>query len=349
VRIAFLGALLAAARAVHAAPIEVGAPGHAYNPTWSPDGRWLALELDPFEGSIDLYVVGVDGTRATAAPRRVALPGSSSAFSTQASIAASPSWHPSGMLVFEGSNAGGTMRLYAWSPARPQATELLPVTKIAGDLSWPSVSADGTKVVFVSDATGNGDLYLWSQATNEVRALVGSTFSEMAPRFDRTAGRVAFSRKNLGGEDLFVAEASASSAWAGGNGDQTRPVWAGDSMVYSTNERGADHWDIAIASGPKTRRIVARDVRLPLRASPALSPDGKWVAYGVEDPKRSNRIVLAALDGSRVVEVPTDLVACGEPAIGRSGDKLVLAYTALPHDGADWRQLQLVDVTSSVR
>jgi Tol biopolymer transport system component len=330
--------------------VEVPAAGHAYNPTWSLDGKWLAFELDPYEGSVDLYVVSVDGTRTTAASRRVALPGSTSAFSTQASIAASPLWLPGGKLLFEGSNAGGAMRLYFWTPDRPQAMELLPATKAAGDLSWPAISSDGKKLAFVSDATGNGDLYVWTQAANDVALLVASTFSEMAPRFEPSSGRIAYSRKNLGGEDLFVADAAgASSAWAGGNGDQTRPVWAGSSLVYFTDERGADHWDIAIASGPKSKRILARDVRLPLRAPPALSPDGRWVAYAVADPKRSDRIVLAAIDGSRSTEIPTDLVACGEPAIGRSGDKWVLAFTALPHEGADWRQLQLVDVTSQVR
>jgi Tol biopolymer transport system component len=349
VHLTLLAAILASSDA-RATTVEVGAAGHAYNPTWSPDGKWLAFELDPYEGSVDLYVVAVDGTRTTAAPRRVALPGSTSAFSTQTSIAASPIWHPGGHLLFEGSNAGGAMRLYYWAPNRPQAVELLGAAKAAGDLSWPAVSSDGARVAFVSDATGNGDLYVWTQAANAVALVVASTFSEMAPRFEPASGRIAYSRKNLGGEDLFVADAAgASSAWAGGNGDQTRPVWAGDSLVYFTNERGADHWDIAVASGPKSKRIVARDVRLPLRAPPALSPDGKWVAYGVSDPKRADRIVLAALDGSRVSEVESGLVACGEPAVGRSGDKLVLAFTALPHEGADWRQLVLVDVTSRLR
>jgi Tol biopolymer transport system component len=349
VRGALLAAILAGSDA-RATTVDAGAPGHAYNPTWSPDGKRLAFELDPYEGSVDLYVVAVDGTQATGAPRRIGLPGSTSAFSTQASVAASPAWHPGGQLLFEGSNAGGAMRLYYWAPDRPQAVELLSVSKAAGDLSWPAVSSDGKKVAFVSDVTGNGDLYLWTQATNEIAIVVASTFSEMAPRFEPSSGRIAYTRKNLGGEDLFVADAAgASSAWAGGNGDQTRPVWAGGSLVYFTNERGADHWDIAVASGPKNKRIVARDVRLPLRAPPALSPDGKWVAYGLADPKSANRIALAMLDGSRATEVTTDRVACGEPAIGRSGDKLVLAFTALPHDGADWRQLELVDVTAQLR
>src|SRR5205085_11321294 len=117
--------------------------------------------------------------------------------------------------------------------------------------------------------------------------FVASAYSEMAPRFEPSSGRIAYSRKNLGGEDLFVAdESGTSSAWAGGNGDQTRPVWAGSSPVYFTDERGADHWDIAISSGTKSKRILARDVRLPLRAPPALSPDAKWGASAVADPKR---------------------------------------------------------------
>ena len=174
-RRALLAAVLASADA-RAAAVEVGAAGHAYNPTWSPNGRWLAFELDPYEGSVDLYVVAVDGTRTTAAPRRIALPGSTSAFSTQASVATSPMWRPGGQLLFEGSNAGGAMRLYYWAPDRPQAMELLSATKAAGDLSWPAISSDGKKLAFVSDATGNGDVYVWTQAANEVALLVASDF-----------------------------------------------------------------------------------------------------------------------------------------------------------------------------
>jgi Tol biopolymer transport system component len=241
------------------------------------------------------------------------------------------------------------MRLYYWAPGRPAAVELLSAAQVAGDLSWPAVSSDGKHVAFVSDATGNGDVYVWNQQSNVVDSLMNSAFSEMAPRYNATSGRIGYSRKNLGGEDLFVWANGASSAWVGGNGDQTRPAWAGDHLVYFTNERGQDHWDIAVSASPTEKRIVARDVRLPLRANPALSPDGVWVAYGLADPKRGDRIVLGRVDGSRQVEVATDLVACGEPALASAGGKLLLAYTALPSEGADWRQLQVLDVTSYVR
>src|SRR5205085_515365 len=93
---ALVALLLTTGGASFGAQVDISQVGHAYNPAWSMDGKWLAFELNQYEGSVDLYVVQVDGTRATTSPMKVALPGSTSAFSTQASVAASPSWHPGG-------------------------------------------------------------------------------------------------------------------------------------------------------------------------------------------------------------------------------------------------------------
>jgi Tol biopolymer transport system component len=43
--------------------------GHAYTPVWSADGKWLAFEVNRYDGgSIDLYVAAVaqNGTAKTA-------------------------------------------------------------------------------------------------------------------------------------------------------------------------------------------------------------------------------------------------------------------------------------------
>lgn len=344
-----LTALLMSTSLGSAAPIHLGRNGHVYNPSWSPDGKWLAFEVNQYEGSVDLFVVQLQGTSPAAPPHQVVLPGAGSAFAAGNSVSASPNWHPQGQLIFEGSNSGSAMRLYYWAPGRTSAVELLSSSEVQGDLSWPAVSADGKQVAFVSDATGSGDVYVWNQATNEVSSLMNSAFSEMAPRYDTTSDRISYSRKNLGGEDIFVWSGGSSTAWVGGNGDQTRPVWAGNKLVFFTNERGQDHWDIAVSSGPRDKRIIARDVRLPLRSTPAVSVDSQWVAYGLDDPKEGGKIMLAKLDGSKQVAVKTGLVACGEPALAQVGDKVLLAYTALPNEGADWRQLHLMDVTSQMR
>ena len=72
------------------------------------------------------------------------------------------------------------------------------------------------------------------------------------------------------------------------------------SIVFFDGSRGEDHWDVVSASGG-TKVVIAKDVRLPLRARPAVSPDGRWVAYAFSDPTKSDKIMMSKVDGSKTV------------------------------------------------
>ncbi len=341
-----LGLCLGLALSAYASEVSVAGEGHASNPSWSPDGNWLAFELNNYSGNIDLYLVKVQSGNPIGTPQKVNIPGSSSSFSSGGSMVAAPVWHPQGIVIFEGSNAGGTNRLYQQTPEGAAAGQLLSTGQIGGDLSWPAISPGGEYVAFGSDATGEGDIYYWDRASNKVIQAVSSPFSEMAPRYSPDGESLVYTRKNQGSQDVFIWDGAKSTPLVGGGGDQTRPVWAGDSVVFFSNERHEEHWDIVASSGVGQKRTLAQNVRLPQRATPAISPDAKWVAYGVEDPEHSGKIQLSSLDGGRTVEVDTDFVACGEPALVSAGGHIYLAYTALPSEGADWRQLHIQDVTS---
>ncbi len=332
-----------------AAEVAVTENGHASNPAWSGDGTQLAFEVNDFGGSISMYVVKVGNGNPMGTPTKVKLPGGGSQFGGSGSVVAAPSWHPDGMLIFEGSNSGGTNRLYFWQPGGAAASELLSVSQVAGDLSWPTVSPDGMSVAFVSDSSGSGDIFAWDRASNGVNKLATSPYSEMAPRYKSDGSTLAYSRKNQGSEDIFMMSSGQSMPRIGGNGDQTRPVWSTDKVVYFSNDRGEDHWDVVVSDAVGKKRTVARDVRLPIRAVPAISPDGNWVAFGFSDPEKASKIGVVKLDGSGATTISTGgLVAVGEPAIVESAGRIYLAFTALPAEGASWRTLHIVDITGKI-
>lgn len=340
--------LALAAGPAQASEISVADRGHAMNPQFSPDGTQVAFEVNDMSGRVDLYVSRLSGGAPSGPPTKVALPGASSSFGGGGSVASAPNWHPDGALIFEGSNAGGSMRLYFWQPGGAAAAELLSSGQAGGDLSWPSISSDGLTVAFVSDMTGAGDVYIWNRSTNAVEKAVTSPFSEMSPRYNADGSQFAYSRKNNGTEDLFTFSGGTSSPRIGGNGDQSRPVWSGDTVVYFSNERGDDHWDIGASNGVGKKRTIAKDVRLPMRSTPALSPDGQWVAWGSSIPGKAGAIYITNVGTGETRTIDTGLVATGEPALGGSGGRLFLAFTALPSEGADWRSLHVIDVTGKL-
>ena len=348
------GLVLALSAPVHAAEVSVSATGHASNPAWSPDGNWVAFEVNDYAGTIDLYVVAVSGASASGSPRKAQLPGASSQFGGGGSVASGPVWHPdpsqAGTLVFEGSSAGSDSRLYFMNAGGAAPGQLLTTGQIAGDLTWPTFSPDGSRLAFVSDATGDGDVYAWSTSSGKVEQVVSSPFSEMSPGFDAAGSVLVFSRKNQGGEDLFVMDGGRSVPRIGGNGDQTRPRFGvGQDVVYFSSARGDDHWDLVVSSGPGSRTTLAKDVRLPIRSKPAITGDGRWVAWGSALPEKASSIYLTRTDGSKTVAIATGLVAAGEPALLSKDGRTFLAFTALPSEGADWRSLHLLDISNQVQ
>jgi Tol biopolymer transport system component len=346
-----LALTLALTLSASAAEVTWVGGGHAGNPQWSPDGSWLAFEVNNNADKVDLYVVKVSNGNPSA-PQKVVIPGGSSNFSAGGAYAANPNWHPRGPVLFEAANPGGATRIYFLSPGGSSPAEYLNITQAPGNLAWPTLSPDGATLAFTSSASGMGDIYTFSQSTNKVAITLKTDTPENAPRFSPDGKTIVHSKKNHGTEDVFswTFGATAQTAVKGGNGDQSRPRYARSEIVYFTNERGDDRWDIAAI--PTTqgaeRRILAQDIRLPLRSQPAVTPDGGAVLYTSSAPAKDSSVYVVKLDGSGTKEIKTGLSAVGDPAIVTANGRTFLAFTALPNSGSDWRQLHVVDVTGQL-
>src|SRR5262249_33300440 len=121
------------------------------------------------------------------------------------------------------------------------------------------------------------------------------------------------------GDDVFQQPTAggARDLIAGGTGDEIRALYSANGHVVLFHQNYG-RWNLLSVAGDQATTLAA-NVRFPLRARPALTPDGKWVAYSLTDPQRSSSIVLSRVDGSATVEVPTSFTGCGEPAITVQG------------------------------
>lgn len=349
--------------------------GHAYHPVWSLDANTLAFEVNPFATNIYLYFSKASADKADPG-KEVLLPGAKGGFGAGASVVMNPSWHPQGIAVFEGSNNNGAYRLYFANPGGATAAEMLSSSKAAGYLTFPAVSKDGNTLTFVaSNDSKPGDLFSWNRTTDVVTQLTNTPDStEMFPSYSADGTKILHTRKQNEAEDIFEVPVAGGTAVvvAGGDGDQSRPVYAaGGRVVYFTNYHGmkadpADpkkkvpirpgEWDIEAVVGGKAT-VLAENVKLPLRARPALTTDGEWVAYvsniskDSEGGARDTNVMMARVDGSKTVKINApegNFNALAEPALTVQNGQTMLAFTALPNEGSAWRFLYVQNINSQI-
>ncbi len=342
---------LATAAPANAGPVRFQGNGHVYHPVFSLDGKYVAFEVNRLTQQVDLYISAVNGAIAKDGVQ-VSLPGGG-AFSDGDVVAANPVWHPAGLIVFEGSNQGGQYRLYYHQPGSGTAAEMITSQQVAGHITFPAVAADGTKMALVAKQTGNGDVYTRDTNSGELTQETDTKGTESFPIFSPDSAEILFTRKHADTEDIFFKRFSdgMEKMIMGGPGDQSRPNYAADGgrILYFDGTRGEGQWDLmSIDSSGSDGKKIGRGVRLPHRGRPAISKDGKWVAYTSDDPQKGGKISVSKVDGSKTVSIYTDNTACGEPALSENNGRVILAYTALPNSGAEWRFLTIVDITDKL-
>lgn len=321
--------------------------GHAANPTWSADGRWLTFEVSTRRG-VRLYLARITGGT-PAPPQRISVPGLQS---TDRSNARGAAWHPKGAAIFEAGNLGGVTRLYSLTPGGSSPMRLLGPSEAAGDVGQPALSPDGRSLAFIWESTGCGDLVVYDMY-NGGSAVHHSTGADFAPTFTPDGHFVVYTSLTPSGVGVFMIDAGlrgASNPVVNPLGDQVRPRVVGTNVLYFTNERDPAIWDLAQAplNGGRERTILARDIQLPTRSAPAVLPDGSAALYTLADGALDDRVYATRLDGGGTTEIRTGLSAVRDPAIAIADGRAWLAFTALPALESDWRQLHMIDVTDSL-
>jgi TolB protein len=178
-----------------------------YTPAWSPDGKRIAFASNR-TGAYELYVARADGTGV----RRLTV-GARDGYGSYL-----PAWSPDGRRIAFSSSSRTPENAEIYL-VRPNGTGLRRLTRtrgnveVLGDDSWPAWSPDGRRIVFSSNRTGEGEVWVMGADGRGERRLAGlRRRDDWGPRFSPDGAEIVFySLGARGPGELYVARSDGKA------------------------------------------------------------------------------------------------------------------------------------------
>ena len=260
-------------------------------PRWSPDGRWIAYTTaDPNATEGELWMASVspsaggellvsDHTRLTNEPQAMY----------------GLSWTADGRsVVFAARRAGGPMHLYrVWTSGGKVAA----LTSGAGDYACPSVSPDGTRVMFWHGTPVKNLMVVDGPGSPGVEAITDDEY-HLWPALSPSATHIAsVVRRPTYQEHLYVTEIGTRKRVSLSARPARHPTWIDDETVayLEVTESGPTAVRLVkIAAGSKPLTLTELP---PGAAWLAVHPGRTAVAFVVGNGDERQRIVLRQSGG----------------------------------------------------
>ncbi len=284
-------------------------PMRAKNPRWSPDGNWIAFQVDRHtkysSERDDVYVIAASESEIAASggePRNLT--------DTDWSSESSTTWSPdSRYLAFSSSGllGGGILR------AEVSTGELGRISATGGgDLQW---SPDGGHIAYSANRVrdesfvSNGDLYVVSVANGEERMLTPDTlgFRERDPHWSPDGRRVAFVTDRTGHDNVAFVDVDSGETHllTETAHDHANPSWAPDgrSIAYVVNVDYNYYIESVPVGGGTPVRVTERPgvnggmERIQVRGTFRWLPQGDGIAYTHMSPSDTSDLWVISAGG----------------------------------------------------
>ncbi|MBW3535569.1 MAG: amidohydrolase family protein, partial [Gemmatimonadetes bacterium] len=163
-----------------------------------------------------------------------------------------------------------------------------PLTRGMAFDAMPRFSPDGTRVLFVSDRSGDENLWIVStDLADTVQVTRGEDESYLSPEFTPDGSYVVATKGSKlhlwhveGGSGVQLVEEPENLRTVGAAfGDDDRYVWFGGRVAQgSLYNNGLDLYDLYVYDRD-TGEVARRSSRWGGAFRPTLSPDGRWLVY----------------------------------------------------------------------
>lgn len=310
-----------------AAPVAAVAGANLQRPNWSPDGSILAFEANFHEDRRIETWLGPprDGGFAKVTWKTRPTTNLTEGFST-AAPAGGKVVHElaftraqAGAYVFSASNDLADYDLYFSA-----GVALAPAPGADGNPVW---SPDGTRLLFTSARSGEGDLYVLEarqigQPPTRLTDLADS--SEVYPDWSADGRSVSFVAHTRTGDNVWwIAEPGAAAqrvtSWPG---NQIRPRFSptGRELAFYANREQADRWDLYVVTPGGEPRMLFRGVHPDVRG-PSYTADGRWVVVVAEDDAALDPVrAVSVTEPGRTVAIELGTVGHGDLALSPPAD-----------------------------
>ena len=193
--------------------------------------------------------------------------------------------------------------------------------------SNPSWSPDGNRIVYASNLSGRGDIYVMDASGQGIQLLFSSPAADYQPAWSPDGSRIAFVSEQDGAAEIYVMSADGSDPvrLTSNAGSNTEPAWlpGGNSLVFVSTRTGAPGLYRMNSDGSGVT-LLATDA-----ISPAWSPAGDAIvaiptsSNPGNPPKATDLLALEVLNSSGATlsahKASISGKAVGDPAWGPDG------------------------------
>jgi Tol biopolymer transport system component len=202
--------------------------------------------------------------------------------------------------------------------ARVASLEL--VSTFSGSHRWPSLSPDGRRLAFVSDASGTPQVWIKNLANGELVQLTIDDSPASRPRWSANGDRIVYSRVGKGIWSVPSLGGAPRRIISDGRNADVSP----DSRRLVFERGGAI---VVAATDGSEARVLPRPRRLnPYSGDswPTFSPDGASIALFVTEEGRHGDYWILPLNGGEPRRVTWDFQEGGAPAWTPDGESLLV-------------------------